>query len=196
MRKKFVYFVLIPLLALCIVLYFFLGGWIESSLELAGEAIVGAKVEIDHLSLSLSPIAVQFTRLQVANPRDPWKNIFETGKVRFALSFGQLLRGKYIIETAEVNNLIVGTKRSTNGSIPKPPPAPSGESSVFAEATDALVQEAQKAPVFDLAKIRKELKIDSLLNIQNLRSVQYVDTLKRRVQEANQQWQATLSDLE
>ncbi|HCA80458.1 MAG TPA: hypothetical protein DEP53_12070 [Bacteroidetes bacterium] len=196
MRKKFVYFVLVPLLALSLVLYFFLAGWIESSLESAGEAIVGARVEIDHLSLSLSPIAVQFTHLQVANPRDPWKNIFETGRVRFALNFGQLLRGKYIIETAEVNNLIIGTKRSTNGSIPRPPPLESGESSIFAEATSALVREAQKAPVFDLAKIRKELKFDSLLNVKNLRSVQYIDTLKRRVQQANQQWQSTLADLE
>jgi len=47
MRKKFVYFVLVPLLALSLVLYFFLAGWIESSLESAGEAIVGARVEID-----------------------------------------------------------------------------------------------------------------------------------------------------
>ena len=37
MRKKFVYFVLVPLLALSLVLYFFLAGWIESSLESAGE---------------------------------------------------------------------------------------------------------------------------------------------------------------
>lgn len=196
MRKKFVYFVLVPLLALCLVLYFFLDGWIEASLESAGETVFGAKVEIDHLSLSLSPVAVQFTRLQVANPRDPWKNIFETGKARFALNFGQLLRGKYIIETAEVNSLIIGTRRSTNGSIPKPSPSSSEEPSIFAEATSALVHEVQKAPVFDLTKIRKELKIDSLLNVQNLRSVQYIDTLKRRVQQANEQWQATLNDIE
>ncbi len=195
MRKKFVYFVLIPLLALCLVLYFFLDGWIESSLESAGEGIVGARVEIDHLTLSLSPIAVQFARLQVANPRDPWKNVFETGKVRFALNFSQLLRGKYIVETMEVNNLVIGTKRSTNGSIPKTPSS-SGQSSIFAEATAALVQEAQKAPVFDLAKIRKELKIDSLLNVQNLRTIQFIDTLKLRAQEADQRWQATLNDVE
>ena len=31
---------------------------------------------------------------------------------------GQLLRGKYIIETMEVDDAIVGTKRSTDGSLP------------------------------------------------------------------------------
>jgi len=195
MRKKFVYFVLIPFVVLCVVLYFFLDGWVESSLESAGEGIVGARVEIDHLALSLSPIAVQFSGLHVPNPRDPWKNIFETGRVRFALNFGQLLRGKYIIETMEVNNLILATKRTTDGSLPKPP-VTSSQPSIFSEAASALVNEVQKAPVFDLAKIRKELKIDSLLNVHNLRTVQYIDSLKLRVQEANQQWQATLTDIE
>ncbi|MCX6132447.1 MAG: TIGR03545 family protein [Ignavibacteriales bacterium] len=195
MRKKFIYFLFIPLVLLCLVVYLFIDGWVESGLESAGEGIAGARVEIDNLRVSLSPIAVQFSRLQVANRHDPWKNVFETGKVRFALNFGQLLRGKYIIETMEVNGVVLGTKRSTDGSLPKPPPT-AGESSILSEAAASLVHEAQKAPVFDLGKIRKELKIDSLLNVQNLRSVQYIDTLKHRVQEAGQQWQATLNDIE
>jgi uncharacterized protein (TIGR03545 family) len=195
MRKKFIAFVLVPVLALLAIIYVFIDGWVESALESAGEGVTGARVEIDRLSVSISPIAIEFSRLQVANPRDTWKNIFETGKVRFALDAGQLLRGKYIIETMEVNNLVVGTKRSTDGSLPKRASS-SEESSIFSEATATLVREAQKAPVFDLAKIRKELKIDSLLNFQNLRSVQYIDTLKARVQEASEQWRATLDDVE
>ena len=195
MRKKFVYFLLIPLLVFCLVVYLFIDRWIESGLEAAGEAVVGAKVEIDNLHLTLSPIAIQFSRLQVASAHDPWKNVFETGKVRFALNFGQLLRGKYIIETMEVNGFVLGTKRTTDGSLPKKVEKPA-EPSMFSEAAGSLTHEAQKAPVFDVAKIRKELKIDSLLNVQNLRSVQYIDTLKRRAQEASQQWQATLNDIE
>jgi uncharacterized protein (TIGR03545 family) len=195
MRKKFVYFIFIPLVVLCLVVYLFIDRWVESGLESTGEAVVGAKVEIDNLRVSLSPIAIEFSRLQVANAHDRWKNVFETGNVRFALNFGQLLRGKYIIETMEVNGLVLGTKRSTDGSLPKPSPKPS-EPSLLSGATASLTNEAQKAPVFDISKIRKELKIDSLLNVQNLRSVQYIDTLKRRVQEASQQWQSTLNDIE
>ena len=196
MRKKFVYFILVPIVALCIVLYLFIDRWVESGLESAGESVVGAKVEIDNLHLSLSPIAIQFSRLRVANPKDAWKNVFETGGVRFSLDFGQLLRGKYIVETMEVNNLILGTKRTTDGTLPKPPPTPTNHTSAVAELTSTLGNEAQKAPVFDLNKIRKELKIDSLLEVQNLRSVQYLDTLKLRVRDASQQWQATMGDLE
>jgi uncharacterized protein (TIGR03545 family) len=196
MRKKFVFFIFVPIVALCVIVYLFVDSWVESGLESAGEALVGAKVEIDNLHLSLSPIAIQFSRLQVANSRDPWKNVFETGKARFSLDFGQLLRGKYIIETMEVNNVILATKRTTDGSLPKPPPPSNRQTSVVAELSSMLGNEAQKAPVFDLNKIRKELKIDSLLNIQNLRTIQYIDTLKSRVRDASQQWQATLSDVE
>lgn len=196
MRKKFIFFVLVPVLALCVVLYLFADQWIESGLEAAGEGAVGAKVEIDNLKLSISPVAIEFSRLQVASPKDPWKNIFETGKVRFALNFGQLLRNKYIIETTEVNNLIFGMKRSTNGSLPKARAESVEPPSIISEATAALTREAAKAPVFDLEKLRKGLKIDSLLNVQNLRTVQHLDSLKQQVQEAGQQWRATLADID
>jgi uncharacterized protein (TIGR03545 family) len=196
MRKKFVLFIVIPLLLFCSAVYFFADRWIESALEATGEGVVGAKVEIDLLRLSLSPIAIEFSRLQVANPKDPWKNIFETGKVRFALNFGQLLRNKYIIETMEVNNIVFGTKRSTDGSLPKAPPKTEESPSVIAQATVAIAHEAQKTPIFDLDKLKKGLNIDSLVNVQNLRTVQHLDSLKEQVQEASRRWDSTLADID
>jgi uncharacterized protein (TIGR03545 family) len=197
MRKKFVLFIFVPFLLFSAAVYLFADRWIESALEAAGESIVGAKVEIDHLHLSLSPIAIEFARLQVANPKDLWKNIFETRRVRFALNFGQLLRNKYIIETMEVNNLVFETKRSTDGSLPKTRPKKREESpSVITQATAAIAREAEKTPVFDLDKLRKGLKVDSLVNIQNLRTVQHIDSLKTQVQEASRQWEATLADID
>ncbi|MCI0707565.1 MAG: TIGR03545 family protein [Ignavibacteriae bacterium] len=200
MRKKFVYIVLVPVVVVAAVTYLFIDDWVEAGMEAAGEAVVGAKVEIDDLTLTLSPIAIEFSRLQVANPKDPWKNIFETGKVRAALDFGQLLRRKYIIETVEVNELILGTKRETDGSLPKEPveekPAEPAELSVVQEAAATVTGQVQQAPMFDLEKLKREFNIDSLLNVQNLRAVQHIDTLKQRVQQASQEWQKTLDEFE
>ncbi|MRR39582.1 hypothetical protein EG829_34015, partial [bacterium] len=108
MRRKFIYFVLVPLIVLIGILFFFLDGWVESGLETAGESMVGARVEIDDLRLTLSPLGIRFARLQVANPDDPWKNLFETRTVQFSLELNQLLRGKYIVEQMEVNDIILG----------------------------------------------------------------------------------------
>ena len=194
MRKKFILFALIPAVIVCIVVYFFIDRWIEWGLEYAGEKAVGAKVEIDKLQVTMNPIGIEFVRLQVADPGDGWKNVFETGKVKFALNFGQLLRGKYIIETMEVNNLILGTRRTTDGSISK-----SNENNIQRtdQAKPALdPQDSKKTASFDIDKIKRELKIDSLLNPNNLATYRRIDTLKKQINDASLQWQTTLDEIE
>jgi len=198
MRKKFVYYILIPAVIICIIVYLFIDNWIESGLEYAGEKAVGAKVEIDHLRVTLNPIGIEFARLQVTNPSDGWKNMFETGKVKFALNFGQLLRGKYIIETMEMNNLILGTKRTTDGSIPKPKEEkPALQPPLTEEAKHALApQDSKSSTSFDLDKIKRELKIDSLLNPNNFATFRRVDSLKKQINDASVQWKTTLDEVD
>ncbi|MBI3005346.1 MAG: TIGR03545 family protein [Ignavibacteriales bacterium] len=212
MRTKFVLFILFPALFLFLLVYLFADQWIESGLEYSGEKVVGAKVEIDGLSVTLSPVGVEFARLQVANPQDGWKNIFETGKVKFALDFGQLLRSKFIIETMEVNDLILGTKRDTDGTLEgkkqeqtEQPAIASASSDTSATAPASFAQQAapvlqakeeKKTPVFDIERIQRELKVDSILNVQNLRTVQYYDSVKQEVQRASEQWETTLAEID
>jgi uncharacterized protein (TIGR03545 family) len=197
MRKKFVFFVFVPVVVFSIVVYLFLDSWITSGLEYAGEKAVGAKVEIDRLHVSVNPIGIEFARLQVANPHDGWKNIFETGKVKFALNFGQLLRGKYIIETMEVNSLILGTRRAADGSIPKSKEEPASSQGVAEHSNTALdSQESKSSATFDVDKIKRELKIDSLLNPNNLATFRRIDSLKKQINDASVQWQTTLDEIE
>jgi len=199
MRKNFVFFVLIPFIILLVVLYFFLDSWIEAGMEYGGEQITGARVEIDGLSLSLSPLGLQFSRMQVANPDDPWFNLFETRSVRFSMDLGQLLRGKVIVENMEVNDLIVGTKRTTDGSLPgkgAKDKAASASGSFTALAENVLAKSFEKTPIFDPAILRKGINIDSLIKAVDLRSISHIETLKTRATLATSQWQATLSDVE
>ena len=196
MRKKFVYVVLIPFVVLCVLVVLFADRWITAGLEAAGEKAVGAKVEIDRLHLSLSPLGIRWARLQVANPDDPWRNIFETGHVSFAMDVGQLLRAKFIIETMEVNNLILDTKRTTDGSIPKPkaaePVAASGGtfSSLARGALDKMT------PVGSFGKVASGVNADSLLKLLDIRTLRHLDSLKIQTLAASQQWSATQADLE
>ncbi len=202
MRKKFIYFALIPLVVISIVVYLFMDSWVTSALESAGEAMTGAKVEFTRLSVSVSPIGLKWQGLQVADPKEPMKNLFQTGRVQFALNFGQLLRGKYIIESMEVNNLILGTKRTTSGALPKKPAAskPSGGPSIFSslmtEASSALGVNKLQTPNFDIASVKKVLNVDSLTNPNNLQSYRMIDSLKGKLQAASAQWQTTLGAIE
>jgi len=199
MRKKFVYFVLIPALVFFLAIYLFIDSWVESGLEYAGERIAEAKVEIDDLALGLSPLGIEFRRCQVANRHDPWKNVFETGRVAFAMDFGQLLRGKVIIETMEINDMILGTQRTTDGSLPpQPPPSsepPGALAGLTAEVTSAVGARLAEAPVFNLERLREQLKIDSLLNVKNLKTVQYIDSVKQLATAVKTQWNQGLADV-
>jgi len=196
MRKKFIFFVLVPLVVLSIVAYFFIDSWVESGLETAGESVVGAKVEIDHLRLGLFPLRIQFERMQVASPGDPWKNLFETGRVTFAIDANQLLRNKTIIDTVEVRNVILGTKRTTDGSLPKKPDQKDAPPSFAMQLAKQVESEVKNVPIFDLEKLRKDLKLDSLLRIQNLLTVQHLDSMKQQVLALSGQWKTTLADFE
>jgi uncharacterized protein (TIGR03545 family) len=196
-RTKFILFVLVPLIIIGLVVYLFIDGWVESGLEAGGESVVGARVEIDGTRVTLFPIGIQWARMQVANPRDTWKNLFETGPVRFSLDPNQLLRNKFIIETMEVQELILGTRRTTDGAIPSPPAreGPAGPS--FTElAKEALEQSVQQTPVFNLDLLRSGFKPDSLLKAIDLRSLRYADSLKQQAIAAARQWDSVVADFE
>lgn len=202
MRKKFVLFALIPLIILIVVVYIFIDGWVASGLESAGEAMTGAKVEIHNLSVTISPVGIRWGSLQVADPKQPMKNLFQTGRVQFAMNFGQLLRGKYIIESMEVNNLVLGTKRKTSGSLPRKPAAkqvstgPSFFSSLMTQASSELGVNNLKTPNFDLSTVKKFLNADSLLNPNTLQSYRMIDSLRQQLQSASAQWHTTLSEMD
>ena len=52
--------------------------WLEGQLEDFGSSIVGAKVEIDNLDVSITSLKVGWNRLQVTHPQHTMKNMIET----------------------------------------------------------------------------------------------------------------------
>ena len=215
MRKKYILVVLIPLVIISLVVYLFIDSWITSGLEYAGEEAVGAKVEIEGLHLHLFPLGIEWSQMQVANPNDTWKNLFQTGKVSFLIDTGQLLRGKYIINIVELKDFIIGTKRTTNGALFKEKVvAPSQTQSTKMEssnqnvkktnngfsfsnlAADAFTNTVTTTPLFDLVKLRNGFNVDSLISILDIKSVKHVDTLKTQIDQLNGEWSSLQKDLE
>jgi uncharacterized protein (TIGR03545 family) len=198
MRRKFVYFILIPAVVICLLVYLFIDTWVRIGLEAGGEAAVGAKVEIEGLHVSLSPLGIRWSRMQVADPHDGWRNLFETRNVRFAMNFGQLLRNKYIIQAMEVDELILGTKRTTDGSLPHPAPSatPSGGTSFAAQAEGALEKTAAKSVPAAAGLGALHLNADSLVKSMDIRTLKHLDSLKSQVLASSQQWNSTLADFE
>ncbi|MBA4317367.1 MAG: hypothetical protein C0412_03105 [Flavobacterium sp.] len=200
MRKNFIYFVLVPLFLLFLCIYLFADKWIENSIEEAGEEIIGARVEIDGLKLSFFPLGIEWKAMRVANPNATWENLFETKKVKFAMDVNQLLRNKYIIETIEVHNLIVGTKRTTDGALPegkkKQSIISSAERNFTKLAEDALKKTLGSNPIFDINKLKKGFNPDSLIAGFDIKTVNNIDSLKKKVDKAVVQWNGIKNDFE
>ncbi len=200
MRKHFIYFMLVPLLIFFFLIYFFLDNWVESQIEDTGESVFGAKVEIENLKVSFFPLGIKWTKLQVANPYNTWTNLFETGNVKFELDANQLLRKKYIIETIEIYDLAIGSKRQTDGSLPESKRRRStlltAERTFKKTADDFINQIKQTTPIFDLAKLKGNFNPDSLIKILDIRTVSKLDSIKQEVLRASKQWDASINDFE
>jgi len=200
MRKNFIYFVLVPLFLLFLCIYLFADKWIEANIEEAGEEIIGAKVEIDGLKLSFFPLGIEWKAMRVANPNSTWENLFETKKVKFAMDVNQLIRNKYIIETIEVHNLIVGTKRTTDGALQEGKKRQSiissAERNFTKLAEDALKKTLGSNPIFDINKLKKGFNPDSLIAGFDIKTVKNIDSLKKKVDKAVVQWSGIKYDFE
>lgn len=197
MRKKFVLFVLVPLVLVLIVTAMFIDRWLESGLEFAGEEIAGTVVEIDGCTLTLSPLGLKFDRLQVASADDPWTNFFETGRVQVSMNLGQLIRGKVIVDSMTISDVMLGTKRTTEGWIAGRTRRAGGSGDGFAPLMEeALKRSVTTTPLFDPALLRGSVNIDSLVKAQNFRSLALIDSLKSQTTAASGTWDSTLKSVE
>ena len=200
MRKYFYVYLLVPIIIFFVIIHFFVEGWVETGIEESAQTVFGAKVEIDDLQISYVPVSVKWSKMQVANANDPWENLFETKEVKFEMDANQLLRKKYIIETVEVYGLEVGTKRTLSGALSEEEKQTStllaAEESIKKAADEAFKQLAETTPIFDLVKLRKDFKPDSLIKILDIKTIAHLDSTKNRLLAYSQQWNNVLNDIE
>lgn len=97
-------------------------GWVlfadriaKSAVESVGTAVIGAKVEVQRLHLSLAGGKVALQGLVVASPDEPLKNLFEADELVADLDVLPLLEKKVVIDRLAANGLKFGTPRATSG---------------------------------------------------------------------------------
>lgn len=84
----------------------------------AGQSITAAKVDIESARVSLARGQVTLFGLQVADPKNPMKNLLAVGQVTLDLQPSALLRGKLIVEEAQASGLRLQSDRDTSGALP------------------------------------------------------------------------------
>ncbi len=185
-RQKGLTFLVSIAAALLIVITLFSGKLIEWGLETAGRFVVGAKVEFDNVKFSPFFLKLSWGKLQVANPFDPWKNLFETDYTEMDLAFEPLILGRVIIQNSQIENIRFGTDRSSYGAI-------GGREPFSTDPVEGMRNQLQiiedAIPVYNL-KYLADLDVDSLLENTDLKSARLIDsldsTVSQRVEEISE----------
>jgi uncharacterized protein (TIGR03545 family) len=176
---------------------FYAGVVVEKTIEFAGTRAVGARVDLADADLSLFPLGITLTGLEVTDPDSPMTNLFEVDTTRFSIEPGALLLRKVIVDRMSVMGIRVKTERTVSGEIirteaqkPDDSPSDSGKKAwsmpsfdmpdvktVLAKETLNSVTEA-KALKKDLAKSRENFE-NRLMSLPDKESFEaYEDRLK------------------
>jgi uncharacterized protein (TIGR03545 family) len=185
MRKGAIYFLIVFAAIVGVILYFFRDRYLERAIESACEEANGAKVEIDNFHFSVFNLTCKFDRLQWTDPKDPWTNLFETGPAEFGVEGRPLFWKNFIIREAKISQVLLGTKRATNGWIPVEPEEPG----LFDEVTASLAKEIKALPILNLQALKQKINLDSLINVEQLAVVQSAQTIRFDADSTGAKWQ-------
>lgn len=184
-------------LAIIIIIFVILGmlltdRWLEGKLEDIGSSIVGAKVEIDNLDLSILSLKIKWNRLQVTHPEHTMRNMFETELCEFDMEFWPLLRKKIIIEDFQMQGLKTFTKRETDGALPKK--AKKEEPGFISKSMNKLANKAETSANTRISGFKGKMNIDSIMSMIDIRSVEKMDSLKTALTSTYDKWDKKLSE--
>ncbi|MFL5784481.1 MAG: TIGR03545 family protein [Bacteriovoracaceae bacterium] len=121
------YEAIVPVLVLWALTYIYFSFYFDHHLkklvEYVGTQANGAEVNVDGIRTSFIGGSFDLDRLQVTDAEKPSLNSLEIGNVHFGFLWDALLRAKFVVEEASINNIMLMSKRSSPGHVLPPSPA-------------------------------------------------------------------------
>jgi len=157
------------------------GPVVEWAVEAAGTRAVGAKVELADADVSLFPLGVTLTDLQVTNPDAPMTNAVQVGRIHFDVEPLPLIQRKVIVDAMAVTDLRPNTPRKVSGALP----GRTAQEQAAAERKGS----GFALPGVDIPDPK------TLLENENLASLALAKQLQSDVQQAREGWQGRIAGL-
>lgn len=98
-------------------IYFFAGLLIRHGMISSLEKATGAEVNIDTVSLSLAPLSIDISELQITDKEKPEYNTLSFDKAHANIELWPALLGYYVVDQLSVQRLAYGQKRQTVGKV-------------------------------------------------------------------------------
>lgn len=164
---------------------------VKWSLENTMEAMTGAQVDLSRVNLDLLNLAVSIGDLQVANPRNTWRNLLQAKDVRFRVEPGPLFYGKTIIEEIAMEELMLNTPRKTDGKLNRPLlPGP------FGEAQAKLQKNIAAMPVLRAGDMAGQFNVEALMKKYAFQVDLSAVDIKSRIDALETRWETAEADLD
>ena len=181
------------------------GNWlVKRGLEAGGTAAARAKVEIDHVRVSLWQSRLTIYGLTIASPTEAFKNTMQADQLDADFETLPLLRKKFIVDRLAATGLRFGTARTTDGRVKEPEPADTG-AAPSAPAAPAKAKGPSKTtqavgtladrlnfPILNLATGKMDV---GTLDPSKLSTAATARALQGRADSAQKAWNAALADL-
>lgn len=161
------------------------------AVERGGTAILGARVDVRALHISLGRGNVTIAGLVVASPFDSLQNLFEADQMVADLDMLPLLEKKVAIDRLAATGLRFGTQRATSGFVRSTGPGASAQ--IMANVRSWAAQPALQVPLLQLAT--GKLSIDSL-DPRKLQTIQAAESLATRIDSSTRAWTEALSGID
>lgn len=153
---------IVPFIIFCalVSLYFklFFDSNIKTAIEIAGYHATGAEVNVEKVETSFLDASLNIKGVELTNAEKPTHNNLYIGEIRFSLLWDALLRAKFVVQEAAVENIGFDQKRKRPGKVKPPEP----------EKESALKKEAEKLKEEALNKAKSQYEDNVLGNIASM----------------------------
>jgi len=140
------YEAIIPVLVISLLTFlyftFYFDRHMKTLIEYVGTQANGAEVNVDGVRTSFIRGSFDLDRLQVTDPEKPTHNSIEIGNMHFQYLWDALLRMKFVVEDASINNIQLLKPRATPGKVL--PPQPASPSKIEALQNQVMAQVKNK----------------------------------------------------
>ncbi|USN46249.1 MAG: TIGR03545 family protein [Pseudobdellovibrionaceae bacterium] len=175
---------------------------LKSALEWGGTQVHGAEVNIRSLNISFVRADLSISGIEVTDKEQPEQNLLQVGRIRFKLLWDALLRAKFVVDDATIENIQTGVPRTRPGRVlPVKPPQEGNENQTVREVEAAAVAKAKSDfggnILGDVAAVMGgTAKDDQLKSIQGeLKAEARMKEVEKALKEKQSEWSKRISEL-
>jgi len=162
-------------------IYLFSGIMVKKFIENSGTELVGARVELDKVSLTVMPLRIEIKNLRVTNPDFPMQNAVQVERIKFFVDTSELLRLNIVLDEMGVDNVRLNTRRR--------------ESGVIKNMTKKIIEPDEiQGQNFSLPKIELS-DVNSILSKEKLKTLELAEIARVSLNDGRKRWDYKIKSL-